>query len=143
MGLFTIILVAYDGSAGSERALRLAAQLAAVHTSELVIVSILEHVPRFAATVGEVDETVREEAEVARERQQQMLEIVDGLGVSRRRAILETGHPAQAIIAIAGQEHADLLVIGRSGHSEVWGRFMGSTADKITRHAPCSVLVAH
>jgi nucleotide-binding universal stress UspA family protein len=137
MGVFTTIVCAYDGSGGSERALQLAALLAAAHSSELIIISVIEHVPRFAGTVGEVDESVREQAEEARERQHQALAVIDGLEVTQHKALLETGHPAQAIIAAAMHEHADLLVIGRSGHSEVWGRFMGSTADKITRHVPC------
>ena len=117
MGLFRRILVAFDGSPGSERALLLAVQLAGEHGAELVIISVVEHLPRFAGTVGEVDESVRERAEALRQQQERAVQIA--------------------------QEHADLLALGRSGHSEVWGRFMGSTAGKIARHAPCSVLIAH
>lgn len=36
---------------------------------------------------------------------------------------------------------ADLLIIGHSGHSGIWGRLLGTTADKVVDHAPCSVLV--
>jgi nucleotide-binding universal stress UspA family protein len=53
MGMFTRILVAYDGSAGSERALGLAIQLAGEQLGLLLILSIVEHLPRFAGTVGD------------------------------------------------------------------------------------------
>jgi len=51
------------------------------------------------------------------------------------------GHPAQEIVRAAEQHRADLIVVGHSRHSSVWGRFLGSTAEKISRHAPCSVLI--
>jgi nucleotide-binding universal stress UspA family protein len=51
------------------------------------------------------------------------------------------GHAAQRVVEFARKEGADLIVIGHSGHSSVWGTFLGTTADKIVRHAACSVLV--
>ncbi len=42
-----------------------------------------------------------------------------------------------------GKLHADLLVVGATGHSGVWDVFLGSTADKLVAHAPTSVLVVH
>ena len=35
----------------------------------------------------------------------------------------------------------DLIIVGHSGHSELWGRLLGDTADRIADHAHCSVLV--
>jgi nucleotide-binding universal stress UspA family protein len=35
----------------------------------------------------------------------------------------------------------DLIVIGHSDHSELWGRLLGDTADRIADHAHCSVLI--
>jgi nucleotide-binding universal stress UspA family protein len=81
--------------------------------------------------VGEVDEAFREQTWVLRERQQQALHVADEHGVAQRKAIIDMGHAAQLIVAAAEREQADLLVLGRSGHSQVWGRFMGSTADTI------------
>jgi nucleotide-binding universal stress UspA family protein len=139
---FTRILIAYDASEGSERALELAVWLAGEHGAALTIYSVVEHIPRFAGTVGEVDETVREQMQALREHQHNALQLAEEHGVVQRKAIIDTGHAAQLIVTAAGREQVDLLVLGRSGHSQVWGRFMGSTADKIVRHAPCSVLIA-
>jgi hypothetical protein len=33
------------------------------------------------------------------------------------------------------------VVIGHTGHSGVWGLFLGTTAEKVSRHAACSVLI--
>lgn len=49
--------------------------------------------------------------------------------------------PEKAIIEEAERWHADLIVVGSHGRG-FWGRtFLGSTSDRVFRHAPCSVLV--
>ena len=35
----------------------------------------------------------------------------------------------------------DLALIGRSDHSELWGRLLGDAADRVSGHARCSVLI--
>ena len=59
----------------------------------------------------------------------------------RLKCATVVGHAAQAIAKLAEEGGFDLVVIGHSGHSGVWGMFLGSTADKVVRHASCSVLV--
>jgi nucleotide-binding universal stress UspA family protein len=54
---------------------------------------------------------------------------------------LRTGHPAQEILAAARTHQADLIVMGHSGRSGAWGRSLGTTAEKVSRHAECSVLI--
>ncbi len=61
-------------------------------------------------------------------------------GVTLETEVL-VGHAAQAIVQRAQQLGADLIVLGHSGHSSVWGNLMGTTADKVAHHAPCDVLV--
>jgi nucleotide-binding universal stress UspA family protein len=142
MSVFRRILVAFDGSPGSERALAAAIQLAVDQGAALVIISVVEHLPRFAGTVGEVDESVRERTDVLRRQQERAVRLAQEQDLATPKTLLVMGHAAQLIVRAAEEEQADLLALGRSGHSEVWGRFMGSTADKIARHAPCSVLIA-
>jgi nucleotide-binding universal stress UspA family protein len=89
-----------------------------------------------------VDESVRERTEALRERQRHALRLAEEQGITAPQSLLETGHAAQLTMTVAERERADLLVLWHSGHSEVWERFMGSTADKIVRHAWCSVLIA-
>jgi nucleotide-binding universal stress UspA family protein len=143
MSLFSRILIAYDGSPGSERSLDAAVHLASEQKASLLILSVVEGVPRFAGTIDEVDDAVRSQNEALTERQGQARRKAEEYGVTEVETEIRVGHAAQLIVEAAGREHADLLVLGRSGHSQVWGRFMGSTADKIVRHVPCSVFIAH
>ena len=57
------------------------------------------------------------------------------------QTVIRAGYPAQEIVRAAAEQEADLIVLGHSGHSAVWGRFLGTTAEKVSRHATCSVLI--
>jgi nucleotide-binding universal stress UspA family protein len=57
--------------------------------------------------------------------------------------ILLEGYPAEKIVETAHADDVDLIVVGTRGLG-AWQRFMlGSTAEKVLLHAPCSVLVLH
>ena len=139
--MFSKILVGFDGSEGSWNALRAAfALVRGTSGAEIVAVSVEERLPRLPEVIDELSEE--------KERQNALLE---GLHLEAREAAREAGvrlncttvlgHGAQAIAKLATEGSFDLVVIGHSGHSGVWGMFLGSTADKVVRHAPCSVLV--
>lgn len=50
--------------------------------------------------------------------------------------------PAWHVICrVAGERHADLVVIGAHGHAVLLDRVLGTTASRVVAHAPCSVLV--
>jgi nucleotide-binding universal stress UspA family protein len=140
--MFKKILVAYDGSKGAERALTLAIHLAREQEADLWLLTVADHLPRYPATIDETDETLRtlEQTLTRLQHKARMLASEEGVTV---QTITRIGHAGHAIVEAAADGSFDLLVLGRSGHSEVWGRFMGSTADKVSRHAPCSVLIVH
>ena len=51
------------------------------------------------------------------------------------------GDPADVLIEVATEDDADLIVVGSKGMTGV-GRFLlGSVPNKVTHHAPCSVMV--
>ena len=54
---------------------------------------------------------------------------------------MRPGHPAQTIVEVAKEGKFDLILVGHSGLSGVWAAFLGTTAEKVSRHAPCSVLI--
>ena len=54
---------------------------------------------------------------------------------------LRAGHPVRAIIDLTNELGADLLVIGATGHSQLYERMIGSRADRLVHLAPCPVLV--
>ena len=56
--------------------------------------------------------------------------------------MIKQGHEVETIVTTAREGKFDLLVIGHHGHSRIFERTMGSTAQSIVRLAPCPVLVA-
>lgn len=138
--MFRKMVVGFDGSDGSKKALRQACELARAGNSELWALAVLEHLPRYAASVGEVEETQAQGREYLKqildEAQRIALDLDVGLQVDQ-----VAGQPAMAVTRYANEHGFDLIIVGHSGHSGVWGAFLGTTADKIVRHAQCSVLV--
>jgi len=53
------------------------------------------------------------------------------------------GTPWKAVCEHARQHHVNLIVMGRYRHGVIREALIGSNADKVVRHAPCSVLVMH
>lgn len=51
------------------------------------------------------------------------------------------GNPAEVLIDLAKSEKADLIVVGSHGKSGLQRFLLGSVSDKVTRYAPCSILV--
>ena len=54
---------------------------------------------------------------------------------------IRAGHAARTIIDFTREGGFDLVVLGSSGHSKVWAMFLGTTAEKVSRHVPCTVLI--
>jgi nucleotide-binding universal stress UspA family protein len=55
--------------------------------------------------------------------------------------LLPSAAPADEILRFVRQHHADLLVVGTHGRRGVQRLLLGSVADRVSREAPCSVLV--
>ncbi len=53
---------------------------------------------------------------------------------------LLSGYPATEIVGLAKEEKIDLIVMGSHGLTGVAHVFFGSTADRVVRRAPCSVM---
>lgn len=139
------IVAGTDGSATAEQAVDHAGKLAlALGATVHVVISYKD--PAAGAwmaaangfAVGEQfsDNEVREEAEriVARSRDRLAKTGVDA------KAHVCSGDPAQALITIAADEHADMIVVGNRGMSGA-KRMLGSVPNKVSHHAKCGVLI--
>jgi len=138
--MFRRILVGYDGSAGSRAALRTGLRLAAESGATITAMTVQHHLPRYGATIGEVDEEREVEAVAAR----RLVNEVQAEAADRDTSIdtqVVTGHPAQELVRVAKAINADLIVLGHSGHSAAWGGLLGGVTDRVSHHAPCSVLI--
>jgi nucleotide-binding universal stress UspA family protein len=131
------ILVALDGSPGSEKALEAAVRLAQQDGRRVAAIAVLDrsgdpHLEQLAEGVKararrQLEEILQAAANFARSR-----------GVELR-PILREGHPAEAIITCAEQEGIELLVLGSHGAAAHSG--LGGIADQVSSHAPCTVMI--
>lgn len=138
--MFTKILVAYDGSDGSKRALEQAIKLAKVFNASITALWVRGSLPHYPETIDEVEE----EREAATAFIQKITR--DITEFSKQYAIEITGetlagHPAKTIVDYAKQNNVDLIVMGHRGHSGLWGNLLGHTTDKVSENAHCSVLI--
>ena len=138
--MFRKILLAYDGSEGANRALAVGIDLTKIHGAELWALAVEEKLPRFSGTIDEV----QEEKQFANEQYGKLLEAAKvkakEAGIELK-TLMRAGHPAQTVVAVAKEGKFDLVLVGHTGLSGAWAAFLGTTAEKVSRHAPCSVLI--
>ncbi len=60
----------------------------------------------------------------------------------RFETIVREGRPAESVLSVANEVHADLIVTGTHGYGTVERWMLGSTATALLRAASCSVLIA-
>ena len=134
-------MAATDFSAPAEQAGRAAVGLARVHRAELVLLHVFVELPLYAETPATVVLQVYEEQ---RRWVQDELDArakdaaAEGVTVGTR---LETGSAPETIARVAGEERADLVVVGTHGRSGLDRIILGSVAERVVRIAPCPVLV--
>ncbi len=141
--LFRKILVAHDGSDPADRAFGKALALASLSKAELHVISVGEGVPRFAGSVGEVDDYKHQMEEYFGTLGKKLQAEAAKDGVTLHPHVIY-GHEVESIVTFAKKQKCDLLVLGVVGHSNVLKKLMGnwgSTAQNLTRLSPCTVLV--
>lgn len=127
------ILVAYDGTAESEAALRLAAELATTLGAAIGMVSV-------APASGAGPDRPPSDDSISELKLLEASARMAGSG-SPARIHRATGDPATEIDRIAADNGYDAIVVGRRGLSTV-GRLLGSTAsDRVPARLPPTVLV--
>lgn len=121
----TRVLVATDRSETAERAVRFAAEMARRYEAELVLLRVL------LSDDGTLGEAGRELAEHARE-------IV---GDSGRSAVVVAEDPAEAIIAAAEREKADVIVVGSIGMTGRKEFLLQNVPNRVSHNASCTVVI--
>jgi nucleotide-binding universal stress UspA family protein len=143
--MFKSIVVGTDGSDTAAEAVRQAADLARAVGAKLELVSAYEPVPeqrlseerrqapedlQWAISPREdVDATLEAAAAVARDA---------GVAVE---VYPRQGDPADAILDVAEEQDADLIIVGNKGMTGAKRFLLGSVPNKVSHHAPCSVLI--
>jgi nucleotide-binding universal stress UspA family protein len=143
--MFKSILVGTDGSETANEAVRQAVSLAKSVGAKLQIVSAYEpvssqrlaeerrHAPEdLQWTINpreDIDATLAAAAEVAK-----AADVT--VDVYARQ-----GDPADAILDVAEEQGSDLVIVGNKGMTGAKRFLLGSVPNKVSHHAPCSVLI--
>jgi len=136
------ILVPVDFSTFSGRALRHALPLAQRFGAEIVLLHVIELFPIDYVTGTESDPITGAEG---RRRAKHALSklgarILESGGVPYR-SVVRTGKPFREITRAARELDADLIVLSTHGRMGLDRFYLGSTAERVVRHAACPVLV--
>ncbi|MBP7862081.1 universal stress protein [bacterium] len=133
------IAVGLDGSESSWKALDEAISIARQKKCLLHIVSIQElaEASYSASEVLATDKTSQENLEKIQIKARIHAE---NAGIEIDTSIV-AGTSSIALVDYVKQNHIDLLIVGDIGHSSIWGTLLGTSAEKIVRYAPCSVLI--
>ena len=144
--MFTRIVVGTDGSETAKEAVREAAELAKQIGATLDIVSAFEPVSAVAAARGAAGGARRHRAHgqprarTSRRRSPRPRRRSRTAGVEVQ-TIARQGEPADAILDVAEEQKADLIVVGNKGMTGAKRFLLGSVPNKVSHHAPCSVLI--
>ncbi len=128
------ILCPIDFSAGSEAALAYASTLAKESGAELHLVYVYEETIAYTEGLGSYVPPA--DLEPDKERLKNTRPTTD---VPCRHEFI-IGHPADALVDYATNNHIDLIVMGTHGRTGLSRLLMGSVAEAIVRRAPCPVL---
>jgi len=138
-GLYSSLLVSFDGSDYSKKALQRACELAKVDNA---VVSVLYVIPRYEEMIEffRTDSILKSLQREADKIMAQAQAIATQIGVSIKTHIRE-GHAADEIIIAAERLENDLIIMGTHGWKGFSKAVMGSTTRRVITHATCPILV--
>jgi nucleotide-binding universal stress UspA family protein len=144
--VFASIVVGTDGSHTATTAVRYAIDLARELGARLQIVSAYEPVSdqRLRNERIEIPKDLqwminpREDVLAMLERSQQEAHTA---GVAAVETFARQGDAADAILDVAEEQRSDLIVVGNRGMTGAKRFLLGSVPNKVSHHAPCSVLI--
>jgi nucleotide-binding universal stress UspA family protein len=143
--MYDSIVVGTDGSETAKEAVRQASELAKTVGAKLHLVSAYEPVPQGR---------LRQERQQVPDDLQWMINPKEDVNNTLKAAAEELeekgidvdvhareGDPADAILDVAEEEKADLIVVGNKGMTGARRFLLGSVPNKVSHHAPSSVMI--
>ncbi len=138
------IVLGLDGSEGSARACEWVASLAADLDVDITAVTVVDTTP-FVYGISGVGPVAMPDTQVMQRAAE--VELSAGMTAPLRAADVkytirvECGTPAEALVSVARQLHAHMVVVGTRGHGPLRELLLGSVGQALTHHAPCPVVV--
>jgi nucleotide-binding universal stress UspA family protein len=143
--MFSSIVVGTDGSDTATQAVRQAVDMAKALGATLELVSAYAPVAeqRLRAERRDAPEDVQW---AINPRQEVEASLASAAEVAREAGVsvnthARQGDPSDAILDVAEEQNADLVIVGNKGMSGTKRFLLGSVPNKVSHHAPCSVLI--
>ncbi|MET0307001.1 MAG: universal stress protein [Solirubrobacterales bacterium] len=143
--MFTRIVVGTDGSETAAEAVRQAVDLAKLAGASLSIVSAYEPVPKRRLQAEQEGVPADVQYEIGPREDVNL--VLDGAAAAAKGEGIEVqthpveGSPSDAILNVAEETKADLIVVGNKGMTGARRFVLGSVPNNISHHAPCSVMI--
>jgi len=143
--MFRSIVVGTDGSETASEAVRQAVDLASSLGASIELVSAYE--PVSAQRLAQERRETPEDMQWAISPREDVDATLEGAAQIVRDASVPVsvyareGDPADAILDVAEEQKADLIVVGNKGMTGAKRFLLGSVPNKVSHHAPCSVLI--
>ena len=143
--MFTRIVVGTDGSETAGEAVRQAVDLAKLTGAELSIVSAYS--PVSERRVRDTQDAAPTDVQYELGPREEVNLVLDAAAAAARKDGIEVqthpveGDPAEAIITVAEDTKADLIVVGNKGMTGARRFLLGSVPNNVSHHAPCSVII--
>ena len=143
--MFTRIVVGTDGSETAAEAVRQAVDLAKLAGATLSIVSAYAPVSK-RRVQGEQESAPVDVQNQIGPREDVNLVLDAAAAAARKEGIEVQTHPveadpAEAILNVAEETKADLIVVGNKGMTGARRYLLGSVPNNVSHHAPCSVII--
>jgi nucleotide-binding universal stress UspA family protein len=144
--MFKNILIPTDGSELSQRAVRLAVELAKVHQARITGIHVIPDYHLLIAYEGAFDpvteERIEEEAKVRAESYLEYVRKSAQEGGVPCDTLCETSdHPYDAILKAANSRQCDLIVMTSHGRKGIAAVLLGSETRKVLTHSKIPVLI--
>jgi nucleotide-binding universal stress UspA family protein len=144
--VFTRIVVGTDGSETAAEAVRQAVDLAKLSNAQLSIVSAYEPLSKRRIEAEKEGAPADVQYEIG-PREDVNLVLDAAAAAARKEGVTEVqthpveAEPAEAILSVAEETKADLIVVGNKGMTGARRFLLGSVPNNVSHHAPCSVII--
>jgi nucleotide-binding universal stress UspA family protein len=144
--LFERIVVGTDGSDTATAAVQHAIRLAQLAGGNLEIVAAFEPIPQTRLREEGKDEVPGDVQYAVGPREDVNVTLEAAQGMAKQEGIdanvhPREGDPADAILDVAEETNADLVVVGNKGMTGAKRFLLGSVPNKVSHHAPCGVFI--
>ncbi|HUI87017.1 MAG TPA: universal stress protein [Nitrososphaerales archaeon] len=143
---FEQILVAYDGSEDSKKAVKAACSIAKGMGSKLILLHVYSvPVYSYGGPGGLPQISIQTLASSAKDRAVAIVDegvkLAEGEGVQVKGEALESASVVEAVVDRATKDKVQLVVLGTRGMTGFKKMLLGSVSSGVVNHSPCPVLV--